>query len=539
MEDPGSENRAAAQQISSMLSSIANQLMDRRVESKIKDFMGEQQAYSGQQSQAQPFGPNKPDTAAVNAPQVPKPTSLLSRFSPDELFYLRKNNPQVIQAGTVLDAQADIEKGNNAGAIQKFLLGGWNPDQALGLVTQISGKKVADDYSGKILQAQSIPAIKAIVNAFQRQDPNIVQAGEARIQQAAQQRYMYLLGPQLRPLQSREEANDLLLSSGLNPSEAKTFEPFLASKDTKANILAEGKAKEADRKQAMADSAQKFINQVNDAINRAPTAKEAISAREKLIEAAPESLQEIIRKETNQALTNAKFLETQKRAALPLDPEKSKKVAQLVVNGQMAPSQIKAGWGGKAWAQITSDIYDLDPDFNEITADANYAWYKNPTTQKVLRRTDTLLQPGGSLDLAIKAAANVANPAAVPINRITGLAKTQISDANRIILSTINTLTADEVGQLLGSTQGGEYFIKLGQQMMDPNVSAETYAKNANAIRQMLLARYKSFAMGTPLEKQMKKYEKAYGTIDQPENNSGPQGNGSSGPKILSIEPVK
>ncbi|MGA2160330.1 MAG: hypothetical protein ABSG90_14095 [Dehalococcoidia bacterium] len=199
------------------------------------------------------------------------------------------------------------------------------------------------------------------------------------------------------------------------------------------------------------------------------------------------------------------------------------KLGKMLASGEMAPAQVKNAFGIAVSNKAVLAAKEQNPDYNAETADANYSWYKNPQTQRLIRRTDSIIDPEGTIAESIRLVKAVDNPAGTPINKLTGKVAVAFGGSKRLLLDLATGLSAEEQQQIFGSQGGGERFLELAKEMNNPNLSAKQYIDNANEMRYMIYTRQKQNVAGTPLQK---KYEKLGKDIaaDRPGMETAPAG---------------
>lgn len=139
---------------------------------------------------------------------------------------------------------------------------------------------------------------------------------------------------------------------------------------------------------------------------------------------------------------------------------------------------------------------------NDIKEKAgNYAWYKTQGAQRLIRRTESIVAPGGAADESIRFAELVDNPKVTTINNLTGRAKVLFSQSQRQLLNLVTNVSAEEQQQIFGAMGGGERFLELAQSLTDPNLSVDTYVNAVKEIKYLIYTRQVANVRGTPEEK--------------------------------------
>lgn len=135
----------------------------------------------------------------------------------------------------------------------------------------------------------------------------------------------------------------------------------------------------------------------------------------------------------------------------------------------------------------------------------NYAWFKTQGAQRLIRRTESIVAPGGAVDEAIRFAELVDNPAGTPINKLTGKAKVLFGDSRRQLLNLVTNVSAEEQQQIFGAMGGGERFLELAQSLTNPDLSVEQYVNAAKEIKYLIYTRQVANVRGTPEEAKWEK----------------------------------
>lgn len=174
---------------------------------------------------------------------------------------------------------------------------------------------------------------------------------------------------------------------------------------------------------------------------------------------------------------------------------------KLLAEGREAPSQVRNTFGVPLSNLAIAEAIKLNPNYNVETAEANFQWYKSTATQRMIRRTASIMDEGGALDEMIRLAKLVDNPAGTPINKVKGQVGVALGDSRRQLLDAVTNLSAEEQQQIFGAVGGGEKFLLLAQSLADPNLSVEQYVNAAKEIRYMIYTRQKANVEGTPLQR--------------------------------------
>jgi hypothetical protein len=122
----------------------------------------------------------------------------------------------------------------------------------------------------------------------------------------------------------------------------------------------------------------------------------------------------------------------------------------------------------------------------------------SPATQKLIRRTESIVAPGGPVDELKRFARLVDNPAGTKINQLKGDVAIQFGNSQTQLLRMVNSLSSEEQQQIFGSQGGGEKFLDLALGLNDTNRSVEQTINAADELRYLILTRQAANVRGTP-----------------------------------------
>ena len=185
---------------------------------------------------------------------------------------------------------------------------------------------------------------------------------------------------------------------------------------------------------------------------------------------------------------------------------KQSDLVQRLLDGRTAPDDISQSFR-QPWVRILAvgEAMKRDPNYNEIQADANKKWYQSPTTQRLIRRTESIVAPGGAADEAIRFAKLVNNPAGTPINKLTGQAKVMFGNSQRALLNLVQGISSEEIQQIMGAQGGGERFLEFTQALNDTNLSVQQYVNNVQEMKYLIYTRQAANVRGTPEQRSWEK----------------------------------
>ena len=185
---------------------------------------------------------------------------------------------------------------------------------------------------------------------------------------------------------------------------------------------------------------------------------------------------------------------------------KESSLVQNLLDGKITPGEISQSFR-QPYVTIlaTGEAMKRDPTYNWVEADANKQWYQAQGTQRLIRRTESIVAPGGAADESIRFAKLVDNPAGTPINALTGRAKVMFGNSQRQLLNLVNDVSAEEQQQIFGAMGGGERFLDLAKGMTDTNLSVEQYVNAVKEIKYLIYTRQVANVRGTPAQQRWEK----------------------------------
>lgn len=143
-------------------------------------------------------------------------------------------------------------------------------------------------------------------------------------------------------------------------------------------------------------------------------------------------------------------------------------ITNAIQNGQVTPDMISR-YGQPYIAAVLAK----DPGYNFITGQAGKNFAVNPETQKFIANSNVVLS---TLD-NFKSLSNQINRGNITLLNNGQLAlKAGISDPTVAQYLSQAGILADEIGKILGSGQGSDFTIQLGQALINPNLSQEALA---------------------------------------------------------------
>lgn len=139
------------------------------------------------------------------------------------------------------------------------------------------------------------------------------------------------------------------------------------------------------------------------------------------------------------------------------------------------PNQAKFKYPGQIDA-AEKRIRAVIPNWTPGNAIAQYNFFKSPDTQRFIANSNTVLNTINDPTSGIKALSDKVDRSNITIlaSGQLGLARATSDPATAKFVQQANIL-ADEIGKILGSGQGSDFTIQLGQTMVNPSYSKSTF----------------------------------------------------------------
>ncbi len=147
---------------------------------------------------------------------------------------------------------------------------------------------------------------------------------------------------------------------------------------------------------------------------------------------------------------------------------------------------------GPGQSQILDQVQKVDPQFDQTAAKAGQTFETNADTQKFIANANTA---NNTVDTLVELSNQVDRSNFQLLNNGLLAFKHQTSDPTANEMLTTYNLLADELGKVLGSGQGSDFAIQLGQKLIDPTLGKEAVAGQGSLIKGRLankLSEYKS-----------------------------------------------
>lgn len=179
-------------------------------------------------------------------------------------------------------------------------------------------------------------------------------------------------------------------------------------------------------------------------------------------------------------------------------PDGDKQVVAQIIKGDRAIDSLTTRSGYNT--HILDLVNTVDPNFNAVAAAAAQNFQKSPETQKFVANANTA---SNTVDRIVELSNQVDRGNIQVLNNGVLKVKQGVSDKNATELVTLSGILADELGKILGSGQGSDFAIQLGQSLVNPNLSKEAFAAQASLLKDRIgnkLSEYQSqFRQGSTI----------------------------------------
>jgi len=175
-------------------------------------------------------------------------------------------------------------------------------------------------------------------------------------------------------------------------------------------------------------------------------------------------------------------------------------LAQSVISGQMAPSQIPGGSSGTIGLAVRNAILQQNPRFNFQTAEQQFGFGSNVSVQQQQAKIAGLTNPGGAIDQLQSLSDSISRSQYPDFNKLTLAAAEKMGDPNVANYLAQAKLVGDELGNALSASGASDLKVQLGLDLTNPNLSIGQMNAVLNGARQQLKARseaYQSFGAPT------------------------------------------
>jgi hypothetical protein len=180
-------------------------------------------------------------------------------------------------------------------------------------------------------------------------------------------------------------------------------------------------------------------------------------------------------------------------ASKPIETDsKEFRIAQDLAYGKLSFADFTRLYPSRsgASAQLRASLYDkareLNPGFDPTQFEIGRKFAMNPQMRQRLIAIDGLMPV---IDKIEAVAAQVGNGDVTKFNELLNAAKLQVSNKPVANMHQLQILLGDEVGMALGLGSGSDLKTKLGLDLVNPNLSASTFADTMSTLRDVLGSR--------------------------------------------------
>lgn len=202
------------------------------------------------------------------------------------------------------------------------------------------------------------------------------------------------------------------------------------------------------------------------------------------------------------AATPISATEIAQKYNLVLDPDQATRFAQLpdktrsqtaaTLNGSQSINDLPGGYRNPMRLDTLNAARTVDPTYDEVSSKAGNTFETSKTTQQFIANANTASQ---TVDRLVKLSDKIDRGNITVLNNGLLALKSGTSDPTTKQFLTEYNILGDELGKILGSGQGSDFAIKLGQSLIDPNGSKEAVGAQGAEVKGRIankLGEYKS-----------------------------------------------
>lgn len=186
-----------------------------------------------------------------------------------------------------------------------------------------------------------------------------------------------------------------------------------------------------------------------------------------------------------------------------VSPDTINRLAIMLVDNRIAPSQVKNAFGAAASNLAITKAYELDPNYNAQAAESNYQFGKSTQTQNRTRAIDNLIMPGGAFDQLEKYSNELSRTGSPWLNKpILSALNKVFGDEAVAAYERVATEVGIELAMALqtGGSQLSDTRVRIAMDLTDPALSVGAIKETLKASRSLLESRRDSITKGTYLE---------------------------------------
>lgn len=173
-------------------------------------------------------------------------------------------------------------------------------------------------------------------------------------------------------------------------------------------------------------------------------------------------------------------LDPDQAARFALLPDKRRSDAAGLLTGSQVINDLPNGMRNPRRLQAIQDARMVDPTYDEVSSKAGNTFEQSKTTQQFIANANTA---SSTVDRLVELSNEIDRSNLTLLNNGTLAVKSATSDPTTKQYLTEYNILADELGKILGSGQGSDFAIKLGQSLIDPNASQAAVAAQGQEVK--------------------------------------------------------
>ena len=173
-------------------------------------------------------------------------------------------------------------------------------------------------------------------------------------------------------------------------------------------------------------------------------------------------------------------------------------LAQAVLSGQLAPSQIPTGSRGAIRTSVENAVLAQNPSFNFASAESSFQFGKSTPVIQQVAKIQGLIGPGGALD-QLQALSNSIPRTQFPnLNQLTLAAAEATGSPEVATYLSQAKLVGDEIGNALAASGASDLKVQLGLDMDNPNLTIAQMNAVLQGAAKQLQSRSEAYTNASP-----------------------------------------
>lgn len=174
-------------------------------------------------------------------------------------------------------------------------------------------------------------------------------------------------------------------------------------------------------------------------------------------------------------------------------PDQLKPTVAGVLSGTQVISDIPGGARSPYRINVLNAAKTVDPNFDEVATKAGQTFETSKSTQQFMANARTA---SATVDRLVELSNKIDRGNVTVLNNGMLALKSGLSDPTTKQFLTEYNLLGDELGKILGSGQGSDFAIKLGQSLIDPTGSKESVAAQGAELKGRIVNKLGEYKAG-------------------------------------------